>query len=93
VAGEARIEIPQRNSPGVSLMRANYQQLRGEMIDAGDVTAEEVDRDLSRLDDPNFLMPSSIMGNRPLGDEFATRRSRYGIPVTGARSCARAVSP
>jgi len=69
VAAEARIEMLQRNSPGVSLMRANYQQLRGEMIDAGYVTADEVDRDLSRLDDPDFMMPSSIMwtarGQRP----------------------------
>ena len=64
----------QRSSPGLSLMLANYQQLRGKLIDAGYVTAEAVDGDLSRLDDPDFLMPSSIMSNRPLGDDFATAK-------------------
>lgn len=38
-------------------------------IDASYVTAEEVDADLARLDDEDFMMPSSILwsvwGQRP----------------------------
>ena len=39
------------------------------MIGAGYITAQEFEEDLARLDDPDFLMPSSIMwtawGQRP----------------------------
>jgi trans-aconitate methyltransferase len=48
---------------------ANYRQLREQMIDASYVTAKEVDADLARLDDEDFMMPSSILwsvwGQRP----------------------------
>jgi hypothetical protein len=58
-----------RESAGVSLIRADYRQLREQMIDASYVTAEEVDADLARLDDEDFMMPSSILwsvwGQRP----------------------------
>ncbi len=33
--------VVQRGSPGVSLLRANYQQLRGAMIGDGNITAQE----------------------------------------------------
>lgn len=69
VGAEARMFMVQRESPGASLVRANYEQLRGAMIDAGYVTAQEFDKDLATLDNPNFMMPSSIMwaawGRRP----------------------------
>jgi SAM-dependent methyltransferase len=56
-------------SPGASLLRANFEQLRSNMIDAGYITEEEFDEDLRRLDDPSFMMPSPIMwtvwGRRP----------------------------
>ena len=51
----------QSGSPGASLFRANYRQLRGALVDAGYVTEREVDEDAARLDDPAFMMPSSIM--------------------------------
>jgi hypothetical protein len=42
------------------------------MIDAGDVTDREIDQDLARLNEPQFVMPSSIMwaawGRRMAGD-------------------------
>jgi hypothetical protein len=69
VAAEAYLSIWDFGSPGLSLLRANFEQLRGNMIDAGYITEEEFKEDLSRLDDPNFMMPSPIMwtawGRRP----------------------------
>jgi SAM-dependent methyltransferase len=69
VAAEASIFLWQSGSPGVSLLRANYEQLHSSMIDAGYITEEEFNQDIARLDDPGFLMPSPIMwtawGRRP----------------------------
>jgi SAM-dependent methyltransferase len=69
VAAEAYLSIWDFGSPGLSLLRANFEQLRSNMIDAGYITKEEFDEDLKRLDDPNFMMPSPIMwtawGRRP----------------------------
>lgn len=61
VDAEARLSMLQAGSPGASLLRANYQQLRGALVDAGYVTGQEVDQDVARMDDPAFMMPSSIM--------------------------------
>ena len=69
VGAEGRVQMLQRESSGVSLIRANAQQLRGELIDAGYGTASQIDRDLARMDDPDFMMPSSTLwsawGRRP----------------------------
>jgi SAM-dependent methyltransferase len=69
VGAEARMFMVQRGSPGALLVGANYEQLRGAMIEAGYITAQEFDKDLARLDDPDFMMPSSILwaawGRRP----------------------------
>jgi hypothetical protein len=50
-------------------MRANYEQLRGDLIGGGYVTVREFEQDLAALDDPMFLMPSPILwaawGRRP----------------------------
>jgi SAM-dependent methyltransferase len=61
VGAEARMFMVQCGSAGASLVRANYEQLRPAMIDAGYLDEQEFDQDLARLDDPNFMMPSSIM--------------------------------
>jgi hypothetical protein len=61
VGAEARMSMVQCGSPGATLARANYEQLREAMIKAGYITGPEIDRDLARLDDPGFMMPSSIM--------------------------------
>jgi 2-polyprenyl-3-methyl-5-hydroxy-6-metoxy-1,4-benzoquinol methylase len=61
VGAEGRLFMVQGGSPGADLVRANCEQLRIAMIDAGDVTAREIDDDLARLDDSEFMMPSSIM--------------------------------
>ena len=69
VGAEGRMFMVRCGSPGVSLVRANYEQLRGAMIDPGYITNQEFENDLARLDDPDFMMPSSIMwsawGRRP----------------------------
>lgn len=61
VAAEASIFMWHSGSAGVSLLRANFEQLHGSMIDAGYITEEEFGQDLARLDDPSFMMPSPIM--------------------------------
>jgi SAM-dependent methyltransferase len=61
VGAEARLFMVQDGSPGADLVRANCEQLRTAMIDAGGVTGREIDQDLARLNEPQFMMPSSIM--------------------------------
>jgi SAM-dependent methyltransferase len=61
VGAEAHGVIVTAGSPWTTLIRANCEQLREAMQDAGYITAEDVDRDLARLDDPAFMMPSSMM--------------------------------
>jgi hypothetical protein len=61
VGAEARGFMWQAGSAGTSLLRANFQQLRGEMIKAGYITEEEFELDLARLEAADFLTPSPIM--------------------------------
>jgi ubiquinone/menaquinone biosynthesis C-methylase UbiE len=69
VAAEAQLFLWQGGSAGIALMRANFEQLRETMIEGNYFTRQEFDRDLARLDDPDVLMPSSILwsawGRRP----------------------------
>lgn len=69
VAAEGRIFMWDSESPGASLRRWTYEQLRDAMIDAGYITEEEFDHDIARLDDPSFMMPSPLLwttwGRRP----------------------------
>jgi len=61
VGAEARMFMMQSGSAGAALLRANYEQLRGALVDSGYVTEREFQDDLSRLDDSSFMMPSSMM--------------------------------
>ena len=61
VGAEGHIVMLHSNSAGAALLRANYEQLHGALIDSGYITEEEFRDDLCRLENPNFLMPSSIM--------------------------------
>jgi hypothetical protein len=45
-------------SPGVSLIRANYEQVRQDMINVGYITDQEFAQDIGSLDNPAFMMPS-----------------------------------
>jgi SAM-dependent methyltransferase len=58
---EGRIFMWQANSPGASLMRANYEQLRDAMIQAGYITEQQFNQDLARMEEPDFMMPSAIL--------------------------------
>lgn len=66
---EGRIFIARAGSPGLALMRANYEQLRPEVIDAGFLTRGEVDAGLEQLNNVDFAMTLPIMwaawGRRP----------------------------
>jgi SAM-dependent methyltransferase len=61
VASEGRTFMWPAGSPGTAMVRANYSQLRAEMIAAGHLTQAEFDRDIAALDDPDFLMPSPVL--------------------------------
>ena len=61
VASEGRTFMWPAGSPGTAMVRANYSQLRAQMIAAGHLTQEEFDRDIAALDDPDFLMPSPVL--------------------------------
>jgi SAM-dependent methyltransferase len=69
VAAEGRTFMWSSGSPGPSLMRANFEQLRNAMTQAGYITEKEFDEDVARLDSPDFMMPSPILwaarGRRP----------------------------
>jgi hypothetical protein len=69
VGAEARLFLCQGGSAGIALLRANFEQLRERMIEGNYISQQEFDRDLAQLDDPDVLMPSSILwsvwGRRP----------------------------
>jgi hypothetical protein len=69
VAAEARAFMFECSSPGASMMRTNYAQLRTAMIDSHYITQRQFDEDLAQLDNPAFIMPSGILwsawGRRP----------------------------
>ncbi|HTE45024.1 MAG TPA: methyltransferase domain-containing protein [Gemmatimonadaceae bacterium] len=61
VAAEGRTLMWPASSPGPLLMRANYEQLRADMIASGYITADEFEADVAALEHPEFLMPSPIL--------------------------------
>jgi SAM-dependent methyltransferase len=69
VGTEAQLFMWQGGSVGIAMMRANLEQLRETMIEQNYITRQEFERDLAQLDDPDLLMPSSILwsvwGRRP----------------------------
>lgn len=77
VHAEGRLFMLAGRSVGASLLRANFEQLWKDMIGGGYISAEELDHDIRRLDDPNFRMPMPTLwaawGRRPR--ELTTRNS------------------
>jgi ubiquinone/menaquinone biosynthesis C-methylase UbiE len=61
VRAEARLSMWHGGSAGASLTRANFEQLRDALIGGGHVTAQEMEADIARLDDPEFMMLSPLM--------------------------------
>jgi SAM-dependent methyltransferase len=69
IGAEARAFMWQPGSPGAALVRATFELLRGAMIEGNYISPEQFDKDVARLDDSDFLMPSPILwsawGRRP----------------------------
>ena len=69
VGAEGRVVMSHHGSPGASIVRANFEQLRELMIGGNYVSPQQFGHDLARLDEPDFMAPSSILwsawGRRP----------------------------
>jgi hypothetical protein len=69
IRADGRLAMWQGGSSGARLYRANFEQLREELLRIGLLTQSELDDDLSRLDDPRTLFLSPVMwtvcGRRP----------------------------
>jgi ubiquinone/menaquinone biosynthesis C-methylase UbiE len=69
VDAEGRVIMLRHGSPGESMLRANYLQLRSAMVEGGYIGRDQFEADLKRLQDPDFAMPSaalwSALGRRP----------------------------
>ncbi len=61
IGGEAKAFMWQSGSRGAALVRATYGLLRQAMIDGSYITPQQFEEDIVRLDDPDFMMPSSIL--------------------------------
>jgi SAM-dependent methyltransferase len=61
VGASAQLFMWQSGSPGIAMMRANFEQLREAMIEANYITPQQFDEDLARLNNPSFMTPSSIL--------------------------------
>jgi SAM-dependent methyltransferase len=69
VGAEGRVLLWQGGGAGGALLRANFAQLRAPITAEAGLTAEEFDRELAQLDDPDLLLPAPVLwavwGRRP----------------------------
>jgi SAM-dependent methyltransferase len=69
VGAEGRVFLWEGGSPGASLTRANYEQMRPDLIRTGYITEQEFENDIGLLGARDFMMPSPVMwaawGQRP----------------------------
>jgi SAM-dependent methyltransferase len=70
VSGEGRLFMYQGSSVAADLLQLGFRQLLEEMLAAGSICGEEIEKDLRRLQDPKLMMPGPIM--------WATRGQRPG---------------
>ena len=61
VGMEGYVVVWAGRSPGADLMRANFEQIREEAVNAGFITNKEVAQVLALLDDPDFAFSTNIM--------------------------------
>ena len=61
IRAQGRMAMWQGGSAGARLFRANFEQLREELLRLGLLTQAEWDDDLAHLDDPRTLFPSPVM--------------------------------
>src|SRR6202042_1439983 len=84
ISAEGRVFMFQGGTSGADLTRASISQTRDEMIDAGAISATEIERDLLQLDKPDFMMPSPIMwavrGRRRMGGQERQGRGHATAP-------------
>jgi hypothetical protein len=70
---EGYLAVRPGGSAGARLDAANFAQVRKTVVDAGLITAGELDRMLALLDDPAAAFASPTMftawGRRPFGDD------------------------
>jgi SAM-dependent methyltransferase len=71
VRADGRMAMWQGGSAGARLFRANFEQLREDLLRIGLLTQAELDDDLARLEDPRTLFSSPVMwtvcGRKPQG--------------------------
>jgi SAM-dependent methyltransferase len=81
VGAHARLSMGSGGSIEARLLRSNYCQLREAMIECGYITAKDLEHDLKRLDDPDFLILTptlwSAWGRRPQIAESLTDAAAY----------------
>lgn len=69
VDAEGRVPLWRGHGAGGDLLRANFEQLRDAVLETGRVSPEQFARDLARLDEEDYVRPSSVMwaawGRRP----------------------------
>ncbi|HEV2580213.1 MAG TPA: methyltransferase domain-containing protein [Ktedonobacteraceae bacterium] len=58
---EGYLTVRKGGSPGARLHRANFEQIREEVVNAGFITDEEIAQALTLLDDPDFAIGAPIM--------------------------------
>jgi len=61
VGMEGYVVVWEGRSPGARLMRANFEQIREEAVNAGFITNQEVAQVLTLLDDLDFVFSTNIM--------------------------------
>ncbi|HEY6512110.1 MAG TPA: methyltransferase domain-containing protein [Burkholderiaceae bacterium] len=71
IRADGRLAMWQGGSAGARLFRANFEQLREDLLRIGLLTQAELDDDLARLEDPRTLFSSPVMwtvsGRKPQG--------------------------
>lgn len=69
---EGRMRLCRGNTAAARLARLNFEQLREPMLATGQLTTEQLDADLARLDDEDYEWRSPVLwtawGQRPLGE-------------------------
>jgi hypothetical protein len=61
IEAEGRVITWQAGSTVSALMRANFEQVREDVLAQTGMSADAFERELARLDDPNLMNPSPVM--------------------------------
>jgi len=61
IGTEGQVFVWRGGSAGANLIRLNLEQMACELIESGRLTSRQLEQDLSRLGDPEYVTPSPIM--------------------------------